>query len=209
MTPVAIRSAVLLAPLLLVFSMVAPLAGQGLPPAASIGAELGFGACKLPCWAGITPGQTPFAQANERMAEHIPPYTIPVFLTTSTLSFETTPGQPLLVGSLYYADSRVSEIHLEVGLPLSYLLESLGSPDCVWASPGTSFTVLALFWEGQGLSTGAYLIFDGRRGWKLNMETRFLQMSTYLSCDTPGIIPWRGFARAWRYDQFSSAPGAP
>ncbi len=208
MALLAVRCAVWLAPLLFAISAIVPLIGQRLPPPESGVEAIGFAACSLPCWAGITPGLTPFAEANELMAEHLPAFSIPTFLTTSTLSFQTVTSQPNLAGALYYDRSRVSEVHLDVALPVWYLLDNLGTPDCVWVSRGNMQAVMAVYWEGQDLSTSAYLLFDGRMGWKLEMPTRFLQMSTTLTCKTTGIVPWMGFAPAWRYYQLASATAA-
>jgi hypothetical protein len=68
---------------------------------------------------------------------------------------------------------------------------------------------MAVYWEGEELSTGAYLIFDGRMAWKLEMPTRYLQMSTTLTCNSPEIVPWMGFAPAWRYDEAASRTVVP
>jgi hypothetical protein len=205
----AIRCVAWLAPLLFVVSTTAPLIGQRLPPPQLEIEEIGFAACTLPCWAGITPGLTPFAEASELMAEHLPAFSIPSFLTTSTLSFQTITSEPNIAGALYYDSTRVSEVHLEVALPIGYLLDRLGTPDCVWVSQGNLQAVMAVYWEGEELSTGAYLIFDGRMAWKLEMPTRYLQMSTTLTCNSPEIVPWMGFAPAWRYDEAASRTVVP
>lgn len=209
MFPLALRCVAWLTPLLFVVSTTASLIGQRLPPLELEIEAVGFAACRLPCWAGITPGVTPFAEASELMAEHLPAFSIPSFLTTSTLSFQTITSEPNLAGALYYDSSRVSEVHLEVALPIGYLLDRLGTPDCVWVSRGNIQAVMAVYWEAEELSTGAYLIFDDRMAWKLQMPTRYLQMSTTLTCNTPGIVPWRGFAPAWRYENTTSGTAVP
>jgi hypothetical protein len=204
MALLAVRCAIGLASLLFAISATAPLIGERLSSPESGVEAIGFAVCTLPCWAGITPGRTWFAEANGLMAEHLPTFSIPTFLTASTLSFQTVTSEPNLAGALYYDRSRVSEVHLDVALPLWYLLDNLGTPDCVWVSRGNMQIVMAVYWEREDISTGAYLIFDGRMAWTLEMPTRFLRMSTTLTCNTPGIVPWMGFAPAWRYNERAS-----
>jgi hypothetical protein len=209
MALLTLRCVIRLALLLFVISAIVPMIGKRLSSLDSGVEEIGFTACELPCWAGITPGLTPFADAGELMAEHLPAFSIPSFLTTSTLSFQTITSEPDLAGALYYDNSRVSEVHLEVALPIGYLFDSLGTPNCVWTSPGNMQAVMAVYWEDEDLSTAAYLIFDGSMTWEMEMPTRFLQMSTTLTCDTQGIVPWMGFAPAWRYGEVASAMISP
>jgi hypothetical protein len=203
MTRLAVRFAALFVPLLFVISAMTSTVDTPVQES-SAGEDMGFAACKLPCWAGITPGRTHFAQANQLMARHLPAFSIPTFLTTSTLTFQTVSSDPMISGSLYYDGGRVSEIHLDVGLPAGYLLDTLGTPDCVWVSRGNPQIVLTLYWEQNGLSTGAYFVLSRDRSWQRDMLTRFLQISTIQNCDIPGILPWQGFARAWRYEALAS-----
>ena len=207
MSRLVLRFAVLILPLLFILSVLVSLVRT--PPEDSGAGAIGFAACKLPCWAGITPGLTPFAEANELLGQHLPEYQIPTFLTTSTLTFQTIAAEPMISGSLFYDGTRVGEIHLDVRLPASYLLDRLGTPDCVWVVRGSVPLIVRVYWERNGLSTGAYFIFDRDAGWQRDMLTHYLQMSTTLSCDIPGILPWRGFARAWRYEEMASREAVP
>lgn len=209
MTRYVLEFALWLAPFLFAASVLMSFGGQRLSPRASPLDEPGFAACRLPCWAGITPGLTPFAEANELIAQHLPDYRVPTFLTTSSLSFQTIASEPALSGVLFYDSTRIGEIHLDAGLPVWYLMDTLGKPDCVWVSEGPSQIMLTLFWESNGRSTGGYFFFDPRSGWQSNTRTRFLQMSTVLSCDTPGMILWMGFAPAWRYAAMAGGIAVP
>lgn len=204
MIRLAARCAVWFAPLYFILSGLALLIGPRLPPRESELGNLGFEACRLPCWAGITPGLTPFAQANRLMAEYLPNFSVPTFLTTSNLTFQSITSEPAIAGTLYYDEAGVSEIHLDVSLPVWYLLDTLGAPDCVWLSSASGPTVMSIYWEKNNLSIAALLIFEGRTAWTLEMPTHFLQMTTNLSCGVAGMLPWMGFAPAWRYWELAS-----
>jgi len=199
MVRMAVRLALWLVPIHLVVIGAMPLLGPHRPPRDAGLADAGFAACKLPCWAGVVPGVTPFAEANRLLSSHLPPYRIPTFLTTSTLSFETINSAPAVSGVLFYEQTRVGAVHLATPVPLWYLLETLGTPDCVWVSQGGAQALISIFWERSLPSTGAYFPFAERAAWELDMPARFLQMSSTSSCATPGALPWRGFAPAWRY----------
>lgn len=200
MIPVAARIAVFLAPSLLVFNVIASFAGQHFVSPSPRWDELGFAACNLPCWAGITPGQTPFAEANELIAEYLADVNIHFYLTRAAMTFQAGTGDSAFGGVFYYDGSRVTEIHLDMALPVRDLLDKLGTPDCVWAARGSQQIPLTIYWERNHLSIGAFLNFDGRMAWTPNMRTRSLLMGTTLPCNTPGMLPWMGFAPAWRYE---------
>jgi|FLYN01.1.fsa_nt_gi hypothetical protein len=209
MTLLTMLFAAWLVPLLFVISAAVPLIGQQAPLRQSPLEDIGFTACRLPCWAGITPGLTPFAEASELLVEHLPDFRIPTFLTSSSLTFQAVSAEPYITGALYYDGSRVSEVHLDVDLPMWYLLDRLGTPDCVWVSRGSAPAVVSIYWEGRNLSTAAYLVFEGRLAWTLDMPIRFLQMTTTLNCTTVGMLPWMGFAPAWRYEQIAAEAIVP
>jgi hypothetical protein len=194
MARLAFRFALLLVPVLFLISTAAPFTGQRLAPTALD--SLGFAACKLPCWAGITPGLTPFAQADELLVEHLPNVDITLHLLSSALTFQVDNE---LSGILFYDGGHVSEIHLEVVMPINYFLETLGTPDCVTASKGPTEVSLSVIWETSDGFIGAFLLFDGRMGWNPALVTRSVLMGTVNVCDTPGILSWKGFAPAWHY----------
>ncbi len=196
MVRLAFRFALLLVPVLFLISTAAPFTGQHLAPPDTALDELGFAACKLPCWAGITPGVTLLTETHTLMTEHLADVDLTLQVADSAMTFQVGSG---FSGLMFYDGSRVSEVHLDAALPMSYLLETLGTPDCISASKGTTQVNLTVFWEEGARFTGAFLLFDGRMAWQPETTTRTVLMGAFEVCDTPGILPWNGFAPAWHY----------
>jgi hypothetical protein len=195
-----IRLALWLLPISILFSGVAFLTGRQLPAQDAGLDELGFAACKLPCWAEITPGLTPFDEASQILSAQFSGLRFPMYNATTGFSFEINTTSPPVSGLLYYQGNTVAEIHLYLNLPMWYLIDIQGTPSCVSVSRSGPYISLSIFWERDGLSTGTLVFFEDGSTWQPVMRTRYLQMSTTPVCDLPGMLPWLGFARAWHYE---------
>ncbi len=118
--------------------------------------QFGFAYCGLPCFAGVTPGETVSDDAASLLYQHIPTIERGMFNTGSTLYFAATLTSQRLGGVMLYGHSTVSEFQLNVFLPLEQLINELGLPDCLLPEPGSQNTT-DVFWTRGAVSIAAVL----------------------------------------------------
>jgi hypothetical protein len=169
--------------------------------------QFGFAYCALPCFAGITPGETPYHQASRLLRQHIPVMENRMFNTGTSINFWALTNRAELSGTALYELGMVGELRLNVPLPLDHLLTQLGAPDCILLTPPDNpRRAPVIFWIRENISIGAVLRTD------LNLLTLsgrapalWLRSGDPNECEVRGAVPWRGFAPAWNYAQSASA----
>lgn len=189
-----------LLPLILALCVVVPVF-SGRHDSAAEWQAFGFGACALPCYAGITPGVTPFDAIQPLLMENVPRLDRRMIGSGSALNFWATIPSQQLSGLIRYESGLVGEIQLNVVLPLTALITELGTPDCILLSasgePGHNTVI---FWERGVVSIGAVLERNQRRI-NINGDARalWLRIAVPGDCSLRGALPWQGFAPLWTY----------
>jgi hypothetical protein len=177
-------------------------------PALTLDTRLsGLEVCDLPCWAGITPGMTDFDDAPSLIQTSLPLMNSPMLISGSQINFTANVASDiddsvLYAGQLYYQEGRVGDVRLNVNLPLWYLLDALGQPACVWGRIPASMSsaLLVIYWEQEGISTGAVVLASQAHGLQpdLTVGALFMNLDTG-ACYSGETRPWVGFARPWFY----------
>jgi hypothetical protein len=120
------------------------------------------GGCRLPCWWGITPGETTWEEARtflETFATQILTLSKDVYgVTYNNLPESVSRGA---VGATITVDNgTVQSIRSDINFPLSETLETYGQPSEVWIkvdpqsiNPEAPFTIV-LFYPEQGILAG-------------------------------------------------------
>lgn len=162
---------------------------------------LGFNACELPCWAGILPGTTPFAEAFDLLVAHVPALDSRVLLGSSQINFAASLDDRYLTGLIFYNRGRVGSLRMNLVVPVSELFDRAGPPDCViyLSMLYMPYAAAALFWERDGLLIGALLDGQADRIAPSASTQLFWISAVDSACDRPEAIEWRGFAPRWRY----------
>jgi hypothetical protein len=175
-------------------------AAQVALPGSSASPQPGFDACALPCWAGVTPGVTIFADAPDRVSAHVGGNVM--FRTTGDrLLFEIGPG-PQLSGAIYNDRGRVDSLRLETRFPLWRLVDTLGTPRCALAGrvSGGQWR-MTVYWDMEpGIQIAALAVLNTPDDWQPGTPMRTLLVLTGTdSCRDTGAHPWTGFAPLWHY----------
>lgn len=193
---------------------------QVLPPGQS--GALGFETCAPPCWAGIRVGETTLAEAVERFDANVGAQLKQINLAdygavywgvldsaslqpvrTSALSgnFQAKPGE-----------TQVSYMHLNLGVPLWYLLLTLGDPvDVVLHQPFPDVhrVDMILHWVLPEATASATLSVPTVDDWGFNTPVSSLTFATNTSHVTigraqrpyyvVGRTTWQGFVPYLHY----------
>lgn len=158
----------------------------------------GFTICDLPCFAGITPGRTPFQQTPTLLRKYIPLIQNHMFNSGLAVHFWASTPAYDLAGSTTHAYGVVDEIRLNSPVPLDHLIAELGMPDCILLGIGTTSHRSTIFWVRRQISIGAVL-----QGESLDLSARVPALWMYLAdpteCARGDTIRWRGFAPLWNY----------
>lgn len=121
---------------LLVIAMHAVGSLQPLPQAMT---ELHLDECALPCWIGITPGETTFADALRRLNQSHP---MNVYVRGSLIYADYQANAPIGQISLQAWNGVINLIHLspgkDAGLALGDIVERFGTPGCEIPSSHTT-----------------------------------------------------------------------
>ncbi len=162
---------------------------------------LGFDACDLPCWAGIVPGATPFAEAFDLLVAHVPALDSRVLVGSSQINFAASLGDRYLNGLIFYNRGRVGSLRMNLVVQVSELFARAGPPDCViyLSMLNMPYVAAALFWERDGLLIGSLLDGQGDRIAPGARTQLFWISAVDSACDRPEAVEWRGFAPRWRY----------
>jgi hypothetical protein len=168
--------------------------------------SFGFDACALPCWSGITTGETPFSDAMELIGQHVRMLNHRVLVSASQINFSASAPEQPVHGYLFYNGTRVGSIRLTLQLPLRELIVRAGEPACVFATsipPGMSGSQtitpgLVVYWEIDSVLLGVLL--SEADAVRLDSQTQSLWMSsTDYACTREDVTEWRGFGPAWIY----------
>ncbi|MBK8023236.1 MAG: hypothetical protein IPK19_17865 [Chloroflexi bacterium] len=161
---------------------------------------LGFDACRLPCYAGLHPGQTAFDSAGTLLQANIPQPLSQIAIDAQTLRFQEQAARPRLLGMVSSVNGRVRSVEVQTPLPARWLLDELGSPDCV--IPGDPQDV-------GGMHSMVWLTPVGLIWAAIDATPRLVGsehevfLMTLIDMDEKAcwgdLLPWRGFAPAWRY----------
>lgn len=173
----------------------------------SVRAGLGFEACVLPCYAGLMPGRTPFADTSALLAANVPLLTRQMRIDALTLRFEVEAPNARLTGVIGSENGRVGSVQLRLDFPLRRLLADFGAPDCILAgSPSDAGALHYLVWQIDGLLLRAAVDAQPRL-LALDQHSDGLWIGVASPGACPGdLLPWHGFAPAWRYQTASVPP---
>ena len=173
----------------------------GHPPAEDTAwTKFGFGECQLPCFAGITPEQTAFDDVPTLLAHHVYGLDPRMIAGGASINFWAQIENQQLSGVIRNDQGWAGEMHFNVVLPLSQIIDQLGVPDCVLPSVNDAGTQVTIFWQRGGISIGAVLspgltmIDPGTDTLALWLQS--VQPSDCVRYSAPS---WRGFAPIWNY----------
>jgi hypothetical protein len=169
----------------------------------------GFDACALPCWAGITPGQTSFDKAFALLVQHVPTLNTQVLMSGSQIPFSASLPDQYASGFIYYSQGEVGNIRLSVQLPFVQLIERLGTPSCFFYAEGPYGTLgsLTVYWELDGVLI-AGLVPPGNADVQPTTSIDAVAFNPdEPACFQEDTLPWLGFAPRWRYEQADQRHG--
>ncbi|MCC6801575.1 MAG: hypothetical protein IT319_01725 [Anaerolineae bacterium] len=192
-----------LLPLILALCAVMPVFSGRRVDVSSAWQAFGFGACILPCYAGITPGVTPFDGIYPLLVENVPQLDRHMIASGSALNFWATIPSQRLTGLIRYERGLVGEIRLNAVLPLAAVITELGTPDCILLSTGGEpERSTVIFWERGEVSIAAVLERN-QSLININGDARalWLRIAVPGDCSLRGALPWRGFAPLWTYSR--------
>ena len=190
------------------------------PPGAS--GTLGFGVCAPPCWAGITVGQTPLADVSARFEANIPALQKQIdFASNGAVYWGVSEGSTLrqvrtaaFSGNLLAqaGANEVTYIHLNLDVPLWYLLLTLGDPlevEVHQPFPDSDRVEMVLHWLLPGASAAATLHVPTADDWGVNATASSLTFAlpesagvygrSIRSFQLVGRVNWQGFVPFARY----------
>lgn len=161
--------------------------------------RFGFETCALPCYAGISPGETPFRGTGTLLINHVPALDPRVISSGTSLNFfARLPSQQLAGLVRYQTGGQVGEIRLNAVLPLDQVLMQLGAPDCILAA--TVDRAPIIFWVRGEVSVAAVLSLDAnpyKPG--ASVFSLWLRVAVPSDCTLRGARSWQGFAPLWVY----------
>jgi hypothetical protein len=163
--------------------------------------HFGFATCALPCFAGITPGQTPFQSVQQLLIRHVQSVDPRMIASGASINFWARSKSQQFGGLVRYNEGRVGEMRFNVVLPLAEIITELGTPDCLLPNTSTDpDRVTVIFWEREQVSIAAVLAPDPR-AINLNANTLALWLNPVQAndCSRSGAVSWRGFAPMWDY----------
>ncbi len=195
------RLSLLIFALTAVMIALAPLAAPRPVDATPAWTAYGFAACELPCWAGITVGETPFADTVALTAASVP-----------ALTSHTIAGSPVFLwgtadpyyfsGLVYLGETTVGRVELSLKLPADYLIARFGLPACVLSGPDVNQAghLSAIYWGGADWVAAAFV--NGSANGLFGPAATIYAFSVFRGNMSPcpkTTAPWRGAAAWWRY----------
>jgi hypothetical protein len=170
--------------------------GRTLPDAdAAYWRAFGLAGCALPCFAGITPGETPFSDVVGLISESVPALSQQLLVSNSQVVFfaEDSALQTSLSGVVRYHQGSVGEIRLSLYLPLSSIVLRYGTPNCTLLYSAATPSEMYLYWQAGDLLYWASVGITDRV--RLSSPVYTLA-STEL--EAPDVCHTRPETRAWR-----------
>lgn len=203
----------LIAPILLVcaaLTALTPRLWQRPVESSPLWTAFGFAACALPCWAGITVGQTPSGAVIERLAAGLPVFSNYMQAGDAVLLLGSQ-AETMLNGVITYERRgvvRAIEFNLAPALPADALIDRLGAPDCLITSVEVSngLRTSVVYWESGDFWLSAW-VWGGLDGMLSGGGTIYAvtMTATQTADDSPcqqnRAIRWKGIALWWRYEQ--------
>lgn len=207
MTQAIFKVGLFLLSLTLGISTLALWLGRQSEPLTVNSAQFGLNTCQLPCWAGITPGVTRFDDAARLLKDNVPSIDRQLLMSGSQINFWVRENQEEFSGMVYsglvfYDQGNVGDVRLNINLPIWYLIDTLGKPECTWSRPASAngANLMVIYWKRQGISIGAVLLTASQKA--LSPGTKagaiFINLDTE-ACTIQDTRPWPGFVRPWRY----------
>ncbi|MBI1257218.1 MAG: hypothetical protein GC204_07080 [Chloroflexi bacterium] len=193
----------------LAISVALTLVGGRSPTADESWQHFGFDFCALPCFAGITPGQTPFDNVSGLLIRHVQSVDPRMIAGGASINFWAQSKSQQLGGLVRYADGLVGEMRFNVVLPLAELISELETPDCLLANTSSEAKpVIVIFWERERVSIAAVVNADAQ-GINLDADTVALWLNAVQAndCSRSGAVRWHGFAPLWDYVRVNAPPG--
>jgi hypothetical protein len=187
-------------PLTALLCAVIPVIGGRSANTGSAWERFGFTACGLPCFAGITPGYTPFDTLSNLMSRHVPVIDPRMIAGGASINFYAYWNGQQMSGVARFDRGRVGELRLNVSVPLAPVVEQLGAPDCLLLNNNPANLQVVVFWQREGVSVAAVLDQTAPR---VDVNGRLLAL--WLSaveadnCKRQGAVRWHGFAPLWDY----------
>lgn len=195
--------------------------GRTIVPPAALGA-LGFSACAPPCWAGITVGETVLADVEGQFEAYVNARHKQldqaaggvVYWGVTNAADGNLPRTMAFSGNLLARTEtrHVTYLHLNLGIPVWYLLLTLGQPDGVELHepfPGVSQLELVLQWTLPGLRAAAVVPLRQDQDWGLSAQAASFSIAepgpregfgrSLRAYHTIGRTGWRGFAPISHY----------
>lgn len=155
--------------------------------------------CPLPCWAGITLGETSFARAEVLLARYLPAGH-QIIASPSQLNFIGSSTSSMLGGYVFYRGGTVDDLRLTVEMPIALLITALGSPDCVLPVALTGGEQrLTVYWEMNDTLIGAMFAAHDRALRPSSTVIRLWMSAHETACNRVDLKSWAGFAPMWRY----------
>lgn len=162
--------------------------------------SFGFLTCPLPCYAGITPGETAFNDTAALLTRHVPALDPRTIASGTSLNFfARVPSQQLGGLVRYQRGGQVGEVRLNAVLPIERLFAQMGAPDCILTAAGAENSTI-IFWERGAISVAAVLGTDQdalRMG--ASSFALWLRVAAPPDCALRGARAWHGFAPLWVY----------
>lgn len=160
----------------------------------------GFAACALPCWAGFTPSITPLNNIPALLKAHVPALQSWREYSPGNIYFEM--GQTA-TSTILHSRGHFHSINLAFSsVPLYFLIDRLGVPDCVEVLPGDG---LVLMWDVGDFTLTTVLW--GEPDLALHnpdITTQNIEINARARCVT-GVLPaWRGFVPLWFYERLAA-----
>jgi hypothetical protein len=197
------RLSLCLLPLIVLLCAVIPVIAARQPAENPAWRVFGFDYCKLPCFAGITSGETPFDSASNLLVRNVEAVDPRMINSGTSLNFWGRDSSQQLSGLVRNDRAAVGELRLIVIVPVEEVIAQLGAPDCILPNTdGDPNRMTIIFWEQSGVSTAAVLGSDvNQRAVNLNANTLAIWLSAMepTPCSLRGALPWKGFAPMWGY----------
>jgi hypothetical protein len=162
----------------------------------------GFESCMLPCWGGITPGETRTADSPQVVVAQ---FTGAEFefsqLGGMQTNFTVNSEEGRLDGVIYDDRGTVNSLRIMVRLPLWRLMETLGAPQCVSSQTyPDGGELVSLWWVNDNHTISSGVILPPPPEWNASAQVFTLAIFKDTErCNAPDVKPWRGFAPLWFY----------
>lgn len=153
----------------------------------------GVGLCAKPCWIGIEPGVTTFAQVPNIVESQRPDLVVLLQQRAAAPSYALQSAD--LTGNIVETRRRVGYMRIDTQIPLWRLLILLDTPTCVRAlGDPARRTLLEIIWETDDIALISHILMEGRNTSLLSTNLTLWQ-STYSLCQTlSNTHVWAGFA---------------